>query len=321
MTPSSICPFLWHGFSIDCRGDVFSCCHMKPDKLGNIYETLLNELTNTKIIIEHRKASIEERLTCLHDCNLLRHEKQLMTTISPRSDYHKMTYLHLNFGERCNIACVMCKVHVRERLNREILDPEVLTENIDLGPFKEIVVQGGEPLYIPECVEYLRHLGEMRKKYVLLTNGLLIDENMAHRLARDAEKVCVSINAATKETHELVNRGSNFDRVKENLRKLRHAIESSGLDMVLYGRMTITTISLPEIPLFLKTFRTLGFDRVNFGYDRATVPAYIESNRGFTQRLRRDVQKALGEVDRSRVDTARLEQLGLTSRPESLGGG
>ncbi len=239
-----MCPLLWTAFAIDCCGGVFSCCHMKPVKLGNINDAPLRELANTPPIIRERKNALGGTLECYKGCNLVRYAKHPPEFKSTTNDYNEMEYLHINFGERCNIACIMCKVHDRARYVRSILSPEILIKNIDLDPFIEIVIQGGEPLFIPECMEYLEYLGKIGKKYVLLTNGLLITDEVALQLARDAMRVCISINAASKDTHERVNRGSSFDVVNANIKKLISARDRLGSDLVLHGRMTITPIAI-----------------------------------------------------------------------------
>lgn len=308
---NTICPILWNGFAIDCRGNVFSCCYMKPPKLGNIYETPLEELANSPMVLENRRASLEGKLKCLPSCNLINHEKQQVEPLNEFVDYHKMNYLHLNFGHFCNILCVMCKIDMHRKNNKSILDPEVLIENINILPFKEIVIQGGEPLFIPECKKYLDYLGQIGKKYVLLTNGILIDNKTAYQLARDADRVVISINTATKQTHEYVNRGSNFDQVKSNIQKMIHAREKEHTDLMLHGRMTLTTHALHEIPLFIQSYKELGFDRINFGYDRATVPLFLAQNPGFKEQLSKDILEALKQAELADINLLRLEQLSL----------
>ncbi len=306
-----ICPILWNGFAIDSRGNVFSCCHMKPPALGNIYEIPLRDLANSTNILENRRASLEGRLNCLPDCNLITYEKQPIDPLTEYAEYSNMSYLHLNFGHFCNIQCVMCKIQTHRKNNRSILDPDVLIENSDIAPFKEIVIQGGEPLFIPECRRYMDYLGQIGKKYVLLTNGILIDDRTAYQLARDADRVVVSINAATKETHEYVNRGSDFDQIKKNIQKMIHAREEEHSSLVINGRMTLTTHALHEIPLFIQNYRELGFDRINFGYDRATVPSYLSQNTDFKQQLSRDILEALTHANLADINLLRLEQLDL----------
>jgi MoaA/NifB/PqqE/SkfB family radical SAM enzyme len=208
----------------------------------------------------------------------------------------------------------MCKIQMHLDENKSILDPNILKKNIDLSPFKEIVIQGGEPLFIPECKEYLDFLGQIGKKYVLLTNGILINDNMAHQLARDADRVVISINAATKVTHEIVNRGSNFEMVKNNIQKMRIAREDEGTDLLLNGRMTLTIHALHEIPLFIQKYKELGFDTINFGYDRATVPSYLAANPDFKAQLSKDIMGVLEHAELADINLLRLEQLGLTPK-------
>ena len=75
--------------------------------------------------------------------------------------------------------------------------------------------------------------------------------------------------------------------------------------------MTITIPALSEIPLFLKTYKELGFDRINFGYDRDTVPTYLQDHPEFTAALRNEITSAMSVADCSKIDSLRLSQLGL----------
>jgi sulfatase maturation enzyme AslB (radical SAM superfamily) len=287
---------------------------MAHPKLGNIYETPLKELANSPAVLETRRASMEDKLNCLTTCNLINYKKQPIEPVNEFVDYYNMSYLHLNFGHYCNIRCDMCKIQMHLDENKSILDPNILKKNIDLSPFKEIVIQGGEPLFIPECKEYLDFLGQIGKKYVLLTNGILINDNMAHQLARDADRVVISINAATKVTHEIVNRGSNFEMVKNNIQKMRIAREDEGTDLLLNGRMTLTIHALHEIPLFIQKYKELGFDTINFGYDRATVPSYLAANPDLKAQLSKDIMGVLEHAELADINLLRLEQLGLTPK-------
>ncbi len=228
-----------------------------------------------------------------------------------RADYDSMTYLHLNFGEKCNISCIMCKQRARYLKNPWILDPDILTKNIDVTPFKDIIIQGGEPLVIPECIRYLDYLGSVGKKYTLLTNGLLIDNATADRLSRDAKTVCISLNAASREVHEFVNRGSSWQKIMDNIQRLIEARRRNGTDMEVWGRMTITTYSLHEIPKFLQEWENLGFDHINFGYDRDTVLTFLAAKPEFTARLQEDTTDSLMGKDLAKMDIHRLKQLGL----------
>jgi MoaA/NifB/PqqE/SkfB family radical SAM enzyme len=306
------CPDLWDSFTIDNRGNVYSCCLIKPVCLGNIYESELRNLVNDPAIVKERENSLNGKLECYSDCNWVEKNGLPPERIADsHTEYDKMSYLHLNFGEKCNISCIMCRQRQRYSSNPWILDPEVLSKNIDLRPFTDIVIQGGEPLFIDQCLEYMRYLGGIGKKYTLLTNGLLIDDLLADQLSKDAKIVCISLNAATKKTHELVNNGSRWDVVLNNINRLKAARSRNNSCLEIWGRMTITTLSLPEIPQYLRTWKALGFDHINFGYDRRTVPSFLKNNPDIHRRLKEEVAISLANADLQMMDIYRLKCLGL----------
>lgn len=306
------CPDLWNSLTVDNRGNVYSCCLIKPTCIGNIYKSELRNLVNDPNIVKARENSLDGKLECYSTCNWI--EKGALRrehNISSHVEYDRMSYIHLNFGEKCNISCIMCRQRLRYPTNPWILDPEVLAKNVDVKPFKDIVIQGGEPLLIAECLRYMSYLGSIGKKYTLLTNGLLIDNKLSDQLSQEAKIVCVSLNAATKRTHELVNKGSKWDTVIDNINRLRDARSRNNSNMEIWGRMTITTPSLHEIPLYLKIWKDFGLDHINFGYDRDTVPSYLINNPGFYKRLKKEVTSSLVNADLQKMDIYRLRYLGL----------
>jgi len=308
------CHFLWDGITIDNKGNVFSCCHIKPVNMGNIYTSKLSELINTPEIINYRKESLNGKLECYKTCNLL--NKEIKTEIDENIEikYQELKNLHLNFGEKCNISCIMCKHPKSFASNPYILDSKALIENIDISPFIDILLQGGEPLYISECLEYMNFLGKMNKPYIILTNGLLINDKMANKLSLEAKVISISINAATAKTHERVNRGSEFNQILSNIKKLRYYRELNQTDFIINGRMTLTALALKEIPIFLEIFQELGFDKINFGYDKATVPSFLERNPEKKEDIKKQIRKVLESYNPQmieKIDLLRLKQLGL----------
>ncbi len=308
----SFCPQLWDGCYINRSGEVFACCHTKPKPYGNIHNAPLSELINSPTALQLRTESLAGSLSCYTACNLL--DKNIavpVATEEAKIEYSCLKRLHISFGEACNIRCVMCDNPQRHAKNPVLLDPEVVIRNVDLTPFITVMLRGGEPLYQHQCVEFMDHLERFGKRYTVLTNGLLIDGAMASRLAKHAHNVVVSLNGATKRVHESVNRGSRFERVLENIQRIRRARAGLALPVILTGHMTITISNLHEIPLFLRSFREFGFDRVNFGYVKETVPLFLASNPSFTSHLRSEITAAMNECGGPGVDGLRLKILGL----------
>ena len=212
----------------------------------------------------------------------------------------------------------MCNNPQNHAANPILLDPKVVIGSVDVNPFMTVMLRGGEPLVQRQCLEYMDYLEEIGKPYTILTNGILIDYARAQRLAEHAHSVIVSLNGATKEGHESVNIGSCFERVVENVKRMKRARDSLGSKLIITGHMTITTSNIHEVPLFICIFKKLGFDRVNFGYEKETVPSYLASHLEFAKRLREETSAAMQEVDEFDVDALRLELLGLW-QPASIG--
>ncbi len=311
------CPDLWEMFTLDNRGDIFHCCHIKPAFVGNIYERALNGLINTPTSLRYRNQSLIGGLECYEECNWV--DKDIPRNAWHRNteiDYSSLKRLHLHFGELCNISCIMCKQRKRNPPDRVTLDCKRIIENIDISPFEDVILSGGEPLAITSCRDYMDYLSSVGKKYVLLTNGLLIDDALAEHLSRHAKRVIISINAATAQTHSKVNVGSNFDLVLDNIESLREYRSKCHSGVEIIGRMTITVPALAEVPLLIRNHRDLGFDSINFGYDKTTVPDYLRANPDFRSKLMKEVDSALRDSCIGAIESKRLEQLGLVGETE-----
>lgn len=302
------CPRLWSEAFIDERGRVYACCHFKPEELGNICLDHLKVIYNNKKIKDLRRKSLEGRLSCYHTCSLLKKDFSLEKKKKIQIEYSEMKRLKIMFGEACNINCIMCPQDSRSSL---ILDFDTLKKNLDLEPFVSIEIQGGEPLFIPSAMAFFDYAASNNKKVSFLTNGLIITEEWAEKIARHSNFVYFSLNAATKTTHELVNSGSKWERVLEGIRMVREARDRLGANLKIWGHMTIVPENLEEIDLFIRRFSEFGFDCIDFGYD-SSVPTYLRRHFVRKHLLRKRIQKALTASSlRPSIEDLRLQNLRL----------
>ena len=309
---STYCPLLWNSVTLDQLGNVFSCCHIKPGKLGNIYQSSHKDIINNAEIQKFRQDSLDGTLYCYQSCNLFDkakyHSPNLLDT---RVNISDITSIHIHFGKKCNIKCIMCNHPVIFKQNPIILDAQSLIDHIDFSFFNEIVIQGGEPLFIDECVKFIKYLSSMMKPFTLLTNGILIQGEIVDILAKNNNKVVISINGSKPETHELINKGSRFETLITNIKNLREKRTFYNSNLEIIGRMTINPETLHDIPNFLAVFQDLGFDKANFGYVKETVPSYLEDNIDFTENLIQEIDTVLPTINENSVDILRLKQLNL----------
>ena len=142
---------------------------------------------------------------------------------------------------------------------------------------------------------------------------MLLNDLWIEKIVKNSSFIYISLNAATKKTHELINKGSNWEVVLENIKKLNKAKEkfNSGLD--IHGHMTLVNENLEEIPLFIKSFKNLGFDSIDFGFDKS-IPLFLRKNKVFSKKLRSEIKESLNSVDnttKSNINTHRLKLLKL----------
>jgi MoaA/NifB/PqqE/SkfB family radical SAM enzyme len=195
--------------------------------------------------------------------------------------------------------------------SKEGLDNQILKENIDWKRVDEIELQGGEILAMRKAKElYLWLTQEMGKKVNLITNGVLISNEWAEHLVKGANWIQISVNAATKKTHELVNKNSNFERVIKNIKKLIRLKGQYGMDVEIIYKFTILYENIDEICNAVEFADSLGCDTIAFGYD-ASIPSMLIEDGDRREKLKNAIAKLTKGHLRIRIGMKRLEQLGL----------
>jgi MoaA/NifB/PqqE/SkfB family radical SAM enzyme len=303
------CSWVHEGLTILPTGDVCACYHKLPGMVGNIYENTLEEIFNGERIREFRQQEIDGTLPCLKGCNIPQGE---VLDDSVRHDYRTdMRRLQIEFGERCNIRCIMCPQDHKSTLE---LDPEILVRNVDIPPScTNVHFFGGEPTILKSARKLFDHCIEQGTKITLITNGLAISEDMAAKIALHAKSISFSLNAASKEVHEIVNEGSKFEKVLKNIRRVIDAKKRLNGKAIVIGHMTIVAQNLHEIPQFIRKRGEFGFQVVHFGYD-VRVKKTLARDPGQKARLMAEIQAAMDDLppdERARFQLDRLESLGL----------
>jgi len=192
------------------------------------------------------------------------------------------------------------------------VDNGILRKNIDWSPVEEVLLQGGEILAMKEAKDfYLWLTNEMRKKANITTNGMLINDEWAEHLMRGSNCVTVSVNAATKETHEAVNCGSDFFKVLDNIKKLISRKRSGGAAVDIVFHFTIVPENIHEIVDAIELADDLGCDTINYGYSNS-VPAFLETHGELSDQVKSSLIRLLDSRDlRVKIAFDRLKLLGI----------
>jgi MoaA/NifB/PqqE/SkfB family radical SAM enzyme len=312
------CSWIHDTLVINPRGEVSACCHQQPGVLGNIYENTLEEIFNGARLKEFRQQEIDGTLHCLEKCYIPQNPR---VPDHVNGDYHSdLQNLLIEFGEFCNVSCVMCPQDHGSRLE---LDPAKLVKNIEIPKScNRTWLWGGEPLVLKSARDYFEHCIANGIKVNILTNGTAMSEQMAAKIAVHCGIIRFSINAATREIHEIVNVGSQFDRVLRNIGRVVQAKQELNGNVVIVGHMTLVKQNIHEIPLFIRKREELGFEYLDFNFDAKIVPRLLSEDPEMRKRLASEIQAAIEEDTRipptpapnqlPRIDASGLRVLGLS---------
>jgi len=287
------CSWIHDSLMINPQGQVRACCRRQPGVLGNIYENTLEEIFNGALVKHFRQQEIDGTLPCLKGCDL---EQKPQVPDHVDSDYHTdLAHLLIEFGEFCNVRCVMC---IQDHGSRLELDPETIIKNVGVPKSCRVWLLGGEPMVLKSARGFFDHCVANGTKVDIATNGTAITEQMAAKIALHCGIIYFSLNAATREIHEIVNVGSQFDKVLRNIRRVIQAKQELHGTAAIVGHMTIVKQNIHEIPLFVRKRAEFGFEFLHFGFD-GSVPGLLAEDPEMKERLASELRSAIEEDSRS----------------------
>ncbi|MCX7003414.1 MAG: radical SAM protein [bacterium] len=167
---------------------------------------------------------------------------------------------------RCNLRCRFCyagcnctrgRTGTAGELTRRA-QRRVINTIFEKAHVPSLSFTGGEPLLVPHLAELVRHAKQAGLRVNLITNGTLVDEGMARRLAQAGlDSAQVSLEGVTAATHDaLVAMPGAFARAVAAVKHLRAA------GIHTHANTTVTRTNLAEciqMPRFVR--ETLGGDR------------------------------------------------------------
>lgn len=134
--------------------------------------------------------------------------------------------LGIEVTNACNLKCIMCH---RQVMTRKIgymdfgLFKECVRQAIEMGVKMIVPFNYGEPLLHPKLVEMVEYIKTQSRETIVKvnTNGVLLNKEYARGLMRAGiDEITFSLEGCTKESHEKIARGSNYEKVLANLMDL-----------------------------------------------------------------------------------------------------
>jgi radical SAM protein with 4Fe4S-binding SPASM domain len=168
----------------------------------------------------------------------------------PVPSKQSLQIVHLKLTDECNLKCKYC--YAKSGGKSSILSFEELTQlSLDVNSishFVEFVLSGGEPLLHPHCLDFAELVKSKGNEAHLLSNGTLINEKNAGRIAECCDLIKISLDGATEKTHSLTRGANNYSKVTTAIDLLNKH------DANVLIAMTVTRRNLHEIPKLVERY-------------------------------------------------------------------
>jgi len=144
------------------------------------------------------------------------------------------------------------------------LPERAVDEIIELMPYLEIVKwQGGEVFLYKRFEELMDHAGRNNVCQEIVTNGLLLNENIITKLVKYNVDLYISVEGMTKEIYESVRVGGKFETLINNLNILKRIrSEFSGNFTNLGLNVLVMKKNIDQIEFFPEFAREYGFTKL-----------------------------------------------------------
>jgi len=167
-----------------------------------------------------------------------------------------------NITQRCNLKCVHCYAHAKNRSGEdELTTREGMTLIDDLAQFgvPVLLFSGGEPLVRPDLPELAAYAVEKGMRAVISTNGTLITPGKARILKEiGLSYVGISLDGMEKVNDRFRGVDGAFNAALEGIKNCRDAGIKVGL------RFTINKYNADEIPNIFDLLEEMDIPRVCF---------------------------------------------------------
>ncbi len=256
---------------------------------GNFFEVDKVASEAIKLMHKYPERDVKNRLNKKYDSQSVSRvigilnkliKKKMLFSAEGRKDKNikrQITDVTLNIVNGCNLGCRYCwnqgGRYGSSTSNNKKMDYRVARKAIDLlaresRGFNDLIIDyyGGEPLLnfslIKQTIEYCKKIKQGKKinfRFLLATNGTLLDKEKGEFLIENGVDVAVSLDGPKKiqdmQRPFSDGRGS-FDIVIDNINSLKADYRSQ-----IVGRATFTPYSTDVVKTF-SFLRSLGFDRI-----------------------------------------------------------
>ncbi|MBP7088426.1 MAG: radical SAM protein [Candidatus Omnitrophica bacterium] len=175
----------------------------------------------------------------------------------------KPYWIYLSLSHRCTHHCQMCGVvkilkdyELPTEVAKRIFD-EIYHWNWDCV----IMLTGGEVFLRQDVFELIEHAVTRGLKIEAVSNGSLIDDNLAQRIIRSGlQNIAISIDGAQESTHDFIRQPGSHKKALESLELLVAAKKKLGYGPQISAWTTIMKENVRELSDIIGLVRNIGVE-------------------------------------------------------------
>ena len=189
----------------------------------------------------------EERYNYETDPSIIRYTKR------------DISVLFWNLTIKCNLKCVHCYANAGfEKSPGELSELEIFRTVDDLKRMglPVVILSGGEPMLHQDIYSISKYIDDAGIRVTLSSNGTVIDEKAAFKLAESGVKyVGISLDGYGEKNDLFRGVKGAFENALNGLKNVKKAGMMSGI------RFTVTRYNVDDLPLVFELGEELGIDR------------------------------------------------------------
>ena len=166
-----------------------------------------------------------------------------------------LNIVQFSISRKCNLNCKYC--YATDRVESKFPPMSmsdyirVVNEILDISNSVKFNLTGGEPLLNKDCLKIAQYIKSKGNYVDLLTNAVLINEQMADQIKDVFDRVTISMDGSTKALHESFRGHNTYDITSRNIEMLL----SKGVDTCL--SMTVNRLNIQDVPNMARKYGNL----------------------------------------------------------------
>ena len=171
---------------------------------------------------------------------------------------NRLNEIIISITNRCNLRCKMCQIPLGNNKEMNTKDiKSLISDAAGLCP-NSIVFSGGEPLLRSDIHELIAYTNKYKINTCLVSNGTLIDDDVAKRLSASGIGVVNISIEGPEDIHDALRGKGNYKKAHEALRHLsRYKIETTIASIVCRN-------NYKSLPYVMELANEVGVTTVKF---------------------------------------------------------